>query len=459
MSVPAPEGVTMSSPVTRRSVLAGGAAAALGGTGLLAGCTTGAAPPPGRSDRKPGEKITLTFWNWVPGMSAAVDLWNKQNPDVQVHLDNIVPGGSGGYAKMHAAVRTQSAPDLAQIEYHILPSFMLDGGLLDLTDYGVEKYRHLFVPWQWRQGVFDRRVRSIPQASGPMGMFYRADLFAKWGIPVPKTWAQYRDAAAKVRKADPKAYIMAFPPANSAYQTGLAWQAGAHWFRAADGGWRVDMVDPATKRMSDYWDEMLHEKLVLAEQDQQSGWFAQLQRGQIVSWVGPQWGDAILMGNAAGTAGKWKVALMPQWDEDQPAASNWGGSSTAVMANTKYPQEAIRFAVWLNTNLDSVNLLIKGGYGWPALAGAYGRTILNQPNKFFAGQRYNEVFATADKQIDDSWLWSPTTSSTLDSLNATIAAEVNSGGKLIDAFRASQRQTVDDLRSKGLKATGAGGES
>lgn len=444
--------------MTRRSVLAGGAATALAGTGLLAGCGTGVAPPPGRSDRRPGERVTLNFWSWVPGIAASVDLWNKRNPDVQVHLDTIIPGGSGGYAKLHAAVHTGGAPDLAQIEYHILPAFMLDGGLLDLTGYGIGKYEHLFVPWQWRQGVFDERVRTVPQASGPMAMFYRADLFAKWGIEVPKTWPQYRDAAAKVRKADPNAYIMAFPPANSAYQTGLAWQAGAHWFTARGQSWRIDMTDPGSTRMCDYWDELLHEKLILAEQDMQSGWFAQLQRGQIVSWVGPQWGDALLMGNAAGTAGKWRVALMPQWDSSHPAAANWGGSSTAVMANSQYPEEAMRFAVWLNTNLDSVNLLIKGGYGWPALDNAYHRTILDRPNKFFGGQRYNEIFAAADKQIDDSWLWLPTTASTLDHLNASIAGAVNSGGRLVDALRTAQRQTVDDLRAKGLKASGPGKE-
>jgi multiple sugar transport system substrate-binding protein len=149
---------------------------------------------------------------------------------------------------------------------------------------------------------------------------------------------------------------------------------------------------------------------------------------------------------------------MPQWDSSHPAAANWGGSSTAVMANSQYPEEAMRFAVWLNTNLDSVNLLIKGGYGWPALDNAYHRTILDRPNKFFGGQRYNEIFAAADKQIDDSWMWLPTTASTLDHLNASIAGAVNSGGRLVDALRTAQRQTVDDLRAKGLKASGPGKE-
>jgi multiple sugar transport system substrate-binding protein len=444
----------MAAAVTRRGLLAGaaGLAAAGAAAGSLAGCSAAAVPPPGRPDRRSGESVTLTFWSWVPGIKAAVDLWNKRRPDVHVQLDNIVPGGNGGYARIDAAVRAGGAPDLAQIEYQQLPAFMLDGGLLDLTPYGVGEHEHLFVPWQWRQGVFDGRVRSVPQASGPMGMFYRADLLHKWGIDVPVTWDDYRAAARKVRKADPGAYIMAFPPGNSAYQTALAWQAGAHWFAADGDTWIIDLTDPDTTRMCDYWDGMLADRLVIAEQDQQNGWFAQVQQGKIVTWVGPQWGDALLIGNAAGTAGKWRVASMPQWDPAHPAAANWGGSSTAIMQDTRHPYEAIEFAIWLNTNLDSVDLLIAGGYGWPALAGAYDHTVLRKPSAFFGGQRYNAVFDKADGEIDTSWMWLPTQSAAFDRLDDAITSAVTGGGKLIDALRTAQGQIIDDLRAKGLKA-------
>jgi multiple sugar transport system substrate-binding protein len=144
------------------------------------------------------------------------------------------------------------------------------------------------------------------------------------------------------------------------------------------------------------------------------------------------------------------VALMPQWDEggELGCLVDRGDGELAVPGGG----DAVRGLAQHQPG--SVNLLIKGGYGWPALDNAYHRTILDRPNPFFGGQRYNEVFAAADKQIDDSWLWLPTTASTLDHLNASIAGAVNSRGRLIDALRTAQRQTVDDLRAKGLKASG-----
>lgn len=96
----------------------------------------------------------------------------------------------------------------------------MDGGLVDLsTTYGVEKDQGKFVGWQWQQGVFGNQVYAVPQASGPMAMFYRADLFKKWGITPPTTWDEYAQDAQKIHNADPQAYISTFPPGNSAMST------------------------------------------------------------------------------------------------------------------------------------------------------------------------------------------------------------------------------------------------
>src|SRR6059036_1162171 len=118
-----------------------GRTALLGGLALvlaLAGCGGGDHSANTGTERKPGQKIQLVFWSWVPGVDKAVNLWNSQNPDVQVKLENIPAGSSGGYAKMHAALQAgKGAPDLAQVEYQNIPEFLLDGGLVDLSKYGV----------------------------------------------------------------------------------------------------------------------------------------------------------------------------------------------------------------------------------------------------------------------------------------------------------------------------------
>ena len=407
---------------------------------LATGCGTG---------RRTGP-IQLTFWSWVPGIDKSVNLWNRTHPGVQVHLDQVTAGIDGGYAKMFSGVRAGSGPDLAQVEYWAIPAFMLEHGLVDLNRYGVRKYQDRFVPWQWHQGEFNGGVYAVPQASGPMALYYRADLFKKYGLQPPKTWADYAKAAAVIKQKDPTARIGTFPPANSQWFIALAWQAGAHWFGATDK-WSVNIDDPATRKVAAYWDDLRRRDLISTMQDVQTGWYKAVHDGKIVSWVGPQWGDALLKGNAPNTAGKWRVAPMPQWDPEHETAANWGGSSTAVLRGSDHPTEAMEFAVWLNTDRHSINDLIEGGYGWPAAANVFKGSALDRPDPFFGGQRYNDVFADADRHIDTRWRWIPTTMSLIDTLNSGFTGAVTGNGSFAGTLGTAQSAAVRDMRRKGLQ--------
>jgi multiple sugar transport system substrate-binding protein len=435
----------------RVSMVAGLAVLALG----LAGCggSDDDSDKPS-ADRQPGEKVTLTFWSWVPGVDKAVDLWNSENPDVQVKLENIPAGNNGGYAKMHSSLEAGNAPDLAQVEYQVIPEFLLEDGLVDLTDYGASDVEDQFVPWQWNQVAFGDGVYAIPQASGPMGLFYRADLFEKWGVDVPTTWEEFRAAAETIHQKDPEAYICTFPPGNSAWFGALAWQAGAQWFGTDGDAWTVNIDSPETQKVAEYWDSMIQDGLVKTEPDFANEWYKDLQDGHIVAWPSAQWGDAILMGNAPKTAGKWRAAPIPQWDDASGfTSSNWGGSSSAVLSGSDHPQEAEEFAVWLNTDPESIDLLIAGGYGWPAAQDALEGSALDKPYPFFGGQKENDVFAESDQAVDTDWGWIPTTQATYQHLNDGFQAAVAGKGSFADTVKAAQEQTVADLEAKGLEVT------
>ena len=419
-----------------------------GGTGAHA-----SAPAPGDS-AAPAGKVNLTFWQWVPGADKAVDLWNRTHPNIHVTLLNIPAGNAGGYAKIHAALKAGNAPDLAHIEYQEVPTFLLDKGLEDLTDAGAAQYESKFTPWQWRQCEYNGHVYCIPQASGPMGFFYREDLFKQAGISKPPaTWAEYEQDAIKIHQHNPNEYIGTFPPGNSAWFTSLAWQAGAKWFGTSGNSWTVDIDNPATEKVAQYWDRLRTEGVIKTEPDFANGWYKDLQTGAIAGWVSAQWGDAILKGNAPKTAGKWRAAPLPQWSAGDTASANWGGSSTAVLSGSAHVKEAEQFAVWLNTNPQSVNLLIQGGYGWPAATAGFQGSALDERSPFFGGQRYNDVFAASDKNIDETWGWIPGIDQCYQHLDDGFQAAVNGHGSFLDTVKKAQGQVVDDLKARGLSVS------
>jgi multiple sugar transport system substrate-binding protein len=373
---------------SRRAVLrwGTGAAAALTAAPALTACgqTVGAARTTRQEPTRRGQKVKLVFWTWVP-MQKTVDLWNRTHPDIQVEMQAIPANVQGGYQKMHSSLAAGDPPDLAQVEYHELPGFMLVNGLTDLSAYGADKLRDSYVPWQWRQGVFDGRVYTIPQASGPMGLFYRRDLFAKWAIETPATWAEFEKAARVVKARGDGARICAFAPNQPSWFAAMCWQRGARWVRTEGDTWVVDMNDDLSREVADYWERMVRDDLVFVEPDMSSAWYRHVQTGAISAWIGPQWGDALLRGNAPATEGKWRVAQLPQWKAGQNASANWGGSSTAILQGDRHPREALRFAHWINTDRQAVDLNLGVGYGWPAAAASCVDRHSTNPTRSSAG--------------------------------------------------------------------------
>lgn len=429
----------------RRAVLGGTAAAA--SAFALGACGGGETAP---KVREQGQKINLTFWSWVPMIGNAVDLWNKSHPEVQVDVELLSAIDGIQYSKMNSAVKAGNPPDLAQIEFPVISAFVLEDALTDLTTLrGVEEAKKKFTGWQWRQSVFGKSVYAIPQASGPMGMFLRSDLFEKWGIEVPRTWGEYEQAAAEVRKHD--AYIETFASPNSMRFTGYAWQAGAKWFRVEGDEWIVTIDDGPTRKVADYWENLVRRKLVKTIPDQRNAWYKDVQTGAVIGWLAASWGDALLVGNGGPTAGKWRAYPLPQWQEGGNAQANWGGSTTAVFKGCTYPQDAVDFAVWLNSDPGAVQALIKGGAGWPAAKAGWQPQDTEMGRKFFGGQHYSSVFERADRAVDTSWQWGPL----MDTLNLRFWDAFNDALAEKTAFRKVlqkvQKEHVEDLKNKGLK--------
>ena len=422
---------------------------ALGAVGVLALTSCAAGGDSGSAD----EPVELTFQSWVPNIDQAVDAFNDAHDDIHVTLETITAGPDGGYAKMLSAVQAGNPADVAQIGYDAIPDFLVNDALEEITDY-VGDAGDDFVPWQWETGVFDGQVYAVPQASGPLGQFYRKDIFDSLGLAYPTTWDEYYEAAKVIRASDPNRYIAAFAFNQAPWMIGLAQQGGANWFGTENDAWVVDIDGEETLNVAEFWQRMIDEDLVKIEADFSSEWNADIQNGNIVTWISGSWADAILRGTAPDTAGAWAVGPVPQWEAGENVSATWaGGSANVVLKGSKNPEAAAEFALWLNSDPTSVDILTRVGAGWPAIADTSVVPSLQEDPEVFAfygGQDIWDVFAESDAAVDTSWKWPPLSSTLFASLTDNVKAAVDAGTPLVDAYRATQTDMVGALEERGI---------
>ncbi|MGH2390575.1 MAG: ABC transporter substrate-binding protein, partial [Chloroflexota bacterium] len=290
----------------------------------LLGSTLGA----GISHAAPAKApVSITFWSWVPHLQDEVNLFEKSHPDIKVKLVNAGQG-TPQYTKLRTALKAGSgAPDVVQIEFQYIPTFVLAKGLIDLTPYGAAKYKDDFVPWTWDQVSLGGKVYAIPQDSGPMALLYRSDIFTKYHLKVPATWAQYQQDAVALHKANPKVFMTDFSVNDGGWVNSLMWQAGVRPFKVNGTTLSIDFNSPAALKVANYWGGMMKAGLLTNTGDFNTAWYTALANGSIASWVTAGWGPVFLSGQAAKTTGKWRAAPLPQWTAGAHASANWGGST------------------------------------------------------------------------------------------------------------------------------------
>ncbi len=420
----------------------------------LTGCATasGSSDNAGSSDCAPSEgAVKLNFTSWIPGIEDVVDVWNDANPDIQVSVQTGPNGNGGTYQNFFNQLKAGNAPDLGQIEYDALPNFRVQDGLVNLgACENVAAAQDQFVDWTWNQVSFgeDGAAYAVPQDSGPTALFYRSDLFAANNIAVPTTWAEYAEAAEKVRATG--GYITNFSQSDINQFASFVWQADGSWFQNDGTEWTVDLTSPESITVADYWQDLIDRDLVSSYPAWTSEWDNAYNSGQVWTWNSAVWGANSIASGAPDTAGNWSVAPSPQWKDGASAAGNWGGSSTAVFTGSKHPYEAAAFALWLNTSDEALTLLNKAANIYPATKDGLNLPVLKEGVEFYGGQAIYDVFAAASAEVNPDFTWGPTMTQTYNDVSDGFKAAVSGGGTLAEALASGQASTIKALQAQSI---------
>ncbi len=417
-----------------------GLLAACGGTGGAASTSNG--------------PVTITFWSWVPNLQDEVNLFEQSHPNIKVKLVNAGQG-TPEYTKLRTALKAGSgAPDVVQIEFQYLPTFELTGKLVDLSQYGASDVKNDYVPWTWAQVSQGSKVYAIPQDSGPMGLLYRKDIFDQYHLPVPTTWDQYAQEAIQLHKDNPKIYMTDFPPSDGAWFLALAWQAGSRPFKANGTNLTINFNDAPALKVADYWDNLIKAGAVQTSADFTNDWYAALGNGTIATWPTAAWGPVFLSGVAAKSAGKWRAAPLPQWNAGDTAEGNWGGSTDAVTTQSQHPKEAAEFAIWLNHDKDSAMMFAQKQFLFPTLTSVLDDPSFDAPSDFYGGQKVNEVFIAASKNVDTTYQWSPFQDYVYTQMTDQFGPVINGKSTLDQAIQNLQTNLVNYAKAQGFTVSG-----
>ncbi len=326
------------------------ASAATGGgwrTNTTSYCKSGATP--------------ITFWGWVPGIYRTVDLFNETHPSICVDYVTKV-GGSGEYIPLLNALKAHSgAPDVAEIEFDVLPEFETLHYTVDLAQYGANKYKNDFVKWAWDEVSEAGHVWAMPMDGGAMGLLYNSVALKQYGITSPPTtWAEYAADAVKVHKANPKVYFGDFAAGDGQWVLALMQQAGAWPFVWNGGaGVTINFTGPKQMAFANFWQNLVNEGAIDHANDpftSSSPFFEGLNTGLYLTWPTSAWGPSYFASYVTSkSAGQWVQGPLPG---SATSSGNWGGSTYPVFSESAHPAQAATFAEWLTASQASWNISV-----------------------------------------------------------------------------------------------------
>jgi multiple sugar transport system substrate-binding protein len=396
---------------------------------------------------------TITVWAWTPGTEDAVKMFEKAHPNIKVKLQNVGQGPPH-YRKVRTVLKSgRGLPDVIQMEFQYIPSFTLTKSLLDLTPYLPNNFLSNYPEWIQKQINIQGGVYGVPWDSGPLGLIYRKDLLDKAGIKTPiKTWDEFAQDAIKYHQANPKSYLVNLPGGQTGQWLALFWQNGARPFTTDPSNMKVDLTDPKIKQVTEFWDKLYQAGAISHDADFNDAWYQGFAKGKYAGWLSAAWGPIFLQDYTKSSKGEWRAQPLPQWQEGQNVSGNWGGSTLAVIKQSKYPAAATEFARWILNERQPVEMFSFDRFLFPPQ-----NFMLNNPQwrdkkyPFYGGQEVNKVYGEISNSVDKNWQWDPIHEYVNTQGDDIKAKSVDRGKGATAALQPWQDAVVKYAKQQGLK--------
>ncbi|MFF1878434.1 ABC transporter substrate-binding protein [Leifsonia sp. NPDC058230] len=433
-----------------KKLLAAGLVIAAAAVGLT-GCSGAAASSCQNKIVNP-DATQVTMWAWYPEFEPVVDLFNKNHTDVQICWTNA-GAGNDEYTKFSTASEAGSgAPDVVMLETEVVPSYIAQGAIENLSKLGADKVKDNYSEGAWSDESSNGSVYAIPVDGGPVGMLYRQDIFDKYGLSVPTTWEEYAADAQKLKDAGSKSKMTNFPGNGRSYQQALFAQAGSQPYTVSSKtDVTVKLNDEPSNKVLTYWNDLVQKKLVGTEDASTTDYNTHLVDGTYASVIAAAWLPGYLKGfTGADKDAVWRAAPLPQWSGSDATQVNIGGSAFAVSTQAKDKKAAAEVATGIFGTEEAWKLGIEKAALFPLwkpiLTSDY---FKNLEYPFFGGQQINnDVFLTAATDYK-GFQFSPFQNLAYDKLTVAINATNKGKSTPSAALDDYQKAVVDYAKGQG----------
>ncbi|WEG12437.1 extracellular solute-binding protein [Pullulanibacillus sp. KACC 23026] len=365
----------------------------------LAGC--GSSTSNGSGSKSDG-KANITIWATninVPILKAAVKTYQKDHPNFNANIVEMANDDIRSKITTGLQAQGQGLPDAALLVDDGINGYLssFPNAFVDITKQGfADKHKSDFPQYKIDSVSYKGDMYALPLDAGPVGLFYRTDIFKKAGVDPNsiKTWDDYIKAGQTI-KAKTGVDMLSYDNTDITVYTILLSELGQGYFNKA--GTQTTLGTPDSVKAANIMQEMAKDKILLGASGW-SAWVSSLSNSKTATAIAGAWLVGTLEQQVPDQSGKWGVMLLPSYTQGGTRAANQGGSSFVISKSSQNVDATYDFLEWFTTNYNTQVQTMKGGL-FPSYLPVYKDDLFSQPEKYFGDQKVWQLFANEMQNI------------------------------------------------------------
>lgn len=358
---------------------------------ILVGCTNDQESGKGAE----GETdIELSLWATninVPVLEAAVKVYQEEHPQFNLKIEEMNNDDIRSKVITGLQAGGQGLPDGVLLVDDGIAGYVTNfqDEFVNLSDLGFSEHEEDFPKYKLASVSYEDEIYAVPFDAGPVGVFYRTDIFEEAGIVASEieTWDDYIEAGVQI-KEETGVDMLSYDSNESTVYTILLSQQGKGYFEQ-DGTSNMDSAESLDT--AEIFREMA-EKDILLGAPGWNAWVTSLSENQTATAITGAWLIGTLEQQVPEGSGNWAVMPLPRFEGNESRSANQGGSSFSIFESSDYKEELYDFLTFFATNMEVQELAMEGGL-FPSYLPVYESDMFATPVEYFNNEPVWVFFA------------------------------------------------------------------